>query len=57
MAAQDTFHGEVGPIEDAPLLDGLDSVVGAGGAVTAFWSQQRRDGILVDFYGENQEIF
>lgn len=58
MTAQDAFDGHPGTPEDTPFLDSLDGVSGAGWPVTAFARpQQRRQGILVDADGEDQELF
>ena len=36
MAAQDALDAEIQAFKNAPLLDGTDHVVGAGGLIAAF---------------------
>ncbi len=57
VATEDAFRAEINSFENAPLFDSLNHVGGAGGLVTAFLPQHRREGVLVDFDGEDENLF
>ena len=55
VAAQNALDGEVAAFNDAPFLDGSDSVVRAGGLVPAFvGAQQGRQQNLVEPDQQNE---
>ena len=56
MAAEDTLDAEVDAFKNAPFFDGSNHIGRAGGLVTAVFPQQRREGVLVNADGEDEEL-